>query len=506
MTIKANSHISFWQSEPIPRFEKLKQNHDTGVCIIGGGIAGLTTAYHLLEAGIGPVTIVEDGFVASGETSRTTAHLSNALDDHYVNIERLHGADGAKLAAESHSWAIRRIKEIAEKENIHCDFETVDGYLFASRPQDVELLKSECAAAKRAGLEDVELCSNAPGMPFAIDNCLKFSGQAQIHPEKYVAGLAKAVRSMGGKIFTSTHVKKIESSGRPVALTKDGHKITCKQLVIATNSSVFPRVGLNLKQTAYRSYVVGLRIPAGSLPNQLLWDCEDPYHYVRVAKNHRETEDILIVGGEDHRTGQHKNPDECFVRLEQWARERFPMALETAYLWSGQIIETIDGLAYIGRDPHHVNIYHAEGDSGHGLTHGTIAGAILTELIQDKTHKWAELYNPNRLSLRSVPHFASEAIHNTLQYKEWFAPNTVETEEDIERGKGAILKNGIGKVAAYRDLEGTLHKMSAMCPHLGGMVQWNQTEKTWDCPCHGSRFDCEGNVVNGPAIDNLKPL
>ena len=182
------------------------------------------------------------------------------------------------------------------------------------------------------------------------------------------------------------------------------------------------------------------------------------------------------------------------------------MALETAYVWSGQVIEPIDGLAFIGRDPHHVNIYHATGDSGHGLTHGTIAANILTDLIHDKTNKWSKLYDPSRITLKSLPTFASEAFNTALQYKEWFAPIEIESEQGLERGSGALLRHGVGKIACYRDLEGNLHKMSATCPHLGGVVAWNQTEKTWDCPCHGSRFDCEGNVINGPAIENLKPL
>lgn len=506
MTIKANSHVSFWQAEPVPRFEKLHQNLATDVCVIGAGVAGLTTAYELLRAGLRKVTVLEDGVIASGETSRTTAHISNALDDRYTELERLHGFKGAQLAAESHTWAIRRMKEICDHEQISCDYEVVDGFLFATNPEEAEDLKSEYAAAKRAGIEDVELCSSAPGIPFAMDHCLRFPQQAQLHPEKYIAGLAKAVKSLGGKIFTSTHVQKIESSAKPVAITKEGFKVTSKNLVIATNSSVFPRIGLNLKQSAYRSYVVGLRVPAGSLPNCLLWDCKDPYHYVRIAKNQRDSEDILLVGGEDHRTGQNFNPDECFTRLEQWARERFPMALETAYLWSGQILEPCDGLAFIGRDPHHVNIYHATGDSGHGMTHATIAANILTDLIQDKTNKWSKLYDPGRISLKSLATFASENFNTALQYKDWFIPAEVDSEQALEPGKGALLRHGVSKIACYRDLEGNLHKMSATCPHLGGVVAWNQTEKTWDCPCHGSRFDCEGNVINGPAIENLKPL
>lgn len=470
MTIKANSHVSFWQSEPIPRFAKLHQNITADVCIIGAGVAGLTTAYELLKAGFNKVTVLEDGVIASGETSRTTAHLSNALDDRYTELERLHGFKGAQLAAESHTWAIRRIKEICDKEQIRCDYEVVDGYLFATRPEDFEVLKTEYAAAKRAGIDDVELCTSAPGLPFAMDHCLRFPHQAQMHPEMYIAGLAKSVKSMGGKIFTSTHVQKIEPAAKPIATTKEGFKVTSKHLVIATNSSVFPRIGLNLKQNAYRSYVVGLRVPAGSLPNYLLWDCEEPYHYVRVAKNHREAEDILLVGGEDHRTGQNHNPDECFTRLEQWARERFPVALETAYMWSGQIIEPIDGLAFIGRDPHHVNIYHATGDSGHGMTHATIASQILTDLIQDKTHKWSKLYDPGRITLRSLATFSLETFNTALQYKDWFAPAEVDSEQVIEPGKGALLRQGMSKIACYRDLEGNLHKMSATCPHLGGAV------------------------------------
>jgi Rieske Fe-S protein len=253
-------------------------------------------------------------------------------------------------------------------------------------------------------------------------------------------------------------------------------------------------------------------VARGSVPQILLWDTPDPYHYVRlqqVADSEEGSEsgqyDVLIVGGEDHKTGQADDADERFRRLEEWTKERFPQVEGFAFRWSGQVMEPVDGLAFIGRNPlDRGNVYIATGDSGNGMTHGTIAGMLLTDLIMGRENKWAELYDPARKTLGAIKDFAQENLNVAAQYTDLVTPGEVNDVSEVKAGEGAVIRRGLSKVACYRDDAGTLHERSAICTHLGCVVQWNSTEKTWDCPCHGSRYQKDGHVVNGPAISGLK--
>jgi len=216
---------------------------------------------------------------------------------------------------------------------------------------------------------------------------------------------------------------------------------------------------------------------------------------------------VLIVGGEDHKTGQAVDTDERFVRLEAWTRERFPMVERVDYRWSGQIIEPVDYMAYIGKNPGgDEHIWIATGDSGNGMTHGTIAGIILNELVQGRKHQWSRLYDPSRVRLRATPEYAKENFNVVEQYKDWFTGSDTGDIMAIKPGEGAVIGRGRGKIAVYRDERGDIHRLSAVCTHLYCIVRWNDTERTWDCPCHGSRFDPYGKVVNGPAIVGLSPV
>jgi nitrite reductase/ring-hydroxylating ferredoxin subunit len=286
--------------------------------------------------------------------------------------------------------------------------------------------------------------------------------------------------------------------------------VTARAVVVATNTPVNDRVAIHTKQAPYRTYVVGARVPRGSVPDILLWDTPDPYHYVRLQRGSRGEggdesggSDVLIVGGEDHKTGQANDADERFSRLEAWTRERFPQVESFVYRWSGQVMEPVDGMAFIGRNPlDSDNVYIATGDSGNGMTHGTIAGILLTDLIQGRENRWAELYDPSRkpLSLSAAKDFAEENLNVAVQYTDHVTPGEVSDESEIRAGEGAVIRRGLSKVACYRDESGALHERSAVCTHLGCVVQWNSGEKSWDCPCHGSRFHrTDGHVVNGPA-------
>lgn len=499
--------VSVWMATAsVPAEHALRENTTADVCVIGAGIAGITTAYLLASEGRS-VVVLDDGPIAGGETQRTTAHLSNAADDRYFEIERLHGEQGARLVAQSHTSAIDRIEAIVREEKIDCDFERVDGYLFGPSEEATDLLDREYESAHRAGLVQVERLSLSPMAFFNTGPCLRFPRQAQFHPLKYLAGLAEALKRAGGRIFTGTHVDAIES-GKPAAVkTRGGPVVNAKAVVVATNTPFNDLVAIHTKQAAYLSYVIGAAVPHGSVPKALYWDTLDPYHYVRIQSAsgmNPTTPDLLIVGGEDHKTGQAHDADVRYARLEAWARERFSMMQEVRFRWSGQVMETIDGVAFIGRNPlDQDNVYIATGDSGMGMTHGTIAGILLTDLILGRENGWATLYDPSRKTLRAAGRFAKESLNVAWQYGDWLTPGDVSSVEEIAPTKGAIVRHGLAKAAVYRDAEGTLHEKSAICPHLGCIVGWNDNEKTWDCPCHGSRFDCHGRVINGPANSDL---
>lgn len=482
---------------------QLPSNVEADVCVVGAGIAGLTTAYLLACEGRS-VVLLDDGPIGGGETGRTTAHLTHALDDRYGRLEQLHGQDGARLAAESHTAAIVEIERIVKAEGIDCAFERVDGYLVEPVGEASNALTSELAAAHRAGLIGVELIDRVPYDGFEFGPALHFPRQAQIHALDYLYELARAFERKGGRLYTGTHVDSVDSAkGSARVETTNGCVVRAAHVVVATNTPFNDRVVIHTKQAPYRTYVVAGQIPVGSVPHILLWDTPDPYHYVRV--HHSDEGDYLIVGGEDHKTGQANDAGDRFKKLEDWARERFPMVTDFDLRWSGQVLEPIDGLAFIGRNPADAdNVFIATGDSGNGMTHGTIAGLLLTDLIMGRENPWADLYRPSRKTLSAAGEFVKETANVVLQYADHLHSADVASVDDVPSGCGAVVQEGSHKVAVFRADDGTVSKFSAVCPHLGCIVRWNGLERSWDCPCHGSRFDKLGGIIHGPAIKGLE--
>lgn len=492
----------------LPRYPSLERDARADVVIVGAGIAGLSAAYLVARTGRS-VIVVDDGAIGGGMTKVTTAHLSCVIDDRYAEIERLHGEEHARLAAQSHRAAIDRIEETVRDEVIDCGFARVDGYLFLSPEDSPSLLDEELAAARRA-LIDAERLARAPLDAFDTGPCLRFPRQGQLHPLKYVVGLAQAIERHGGRIHSGTHVQDI-GGGSHARVVAGRHTISADAVIVATNTPINNRLAVHTKQAPYMTYVIGALVPRGSVPQALYWDTQDPYHYVRLQS--LETgewagRDLLIVGGEDHKSGQADDTDQRHRRLEHWTRPRFPMVERVVYRWAGQVMETIDGLAFIGRNPglRDNNVYVVTGDSGMGMTHGTIAGMLLTDLITGTANPWEPVYDPSRKPLRAAAEFTKEVLNMAVQYADWVTPGDAVDLDTIQPDSGAVLRQGFRKVAVYRDERGAVHERSAVCPHLGCIVDWNPTEKTWDCPCHGSRFDRFGTVINGPANVNLRPL
>lgn len=492
--------ISIWEETVAAKaVTPLESDINTDVCVIGGGIAGLTTAYLLAKAGH-KVAVVDDGQIGGGETSRTTAHLSNAIDDRIYRIEKWHGAEKAKLAVESHTSAIDEIERIVNTENIDCGFMRLDGYLFEAEESEDDL-GEELSAAHRCGLSNVRWVDRAPMVN--IGRCLHFPRQGQFHVLEYLDGLVDAVERMGGRLFSGSRVTAWTGGNTPAATTAGGHTVTAENLVLATNYPLMSNMFAELP--AYRTYAVGVEMPADSLEPALYWDTGDPYIYVRTQDE--GDHQILIVGGEDHRTGQANDGPERFQRLFSWAKKRFPSAGVMRYKWSGQFLETHDGLAFLGRySSNEPNVYLITGDSGMGMTHGTIGSILIRDLIEGVNNPWADVYDPSRIATQSLSQAVPEIVSSTLPYKDWLTGGDISSVDELGIEEGGVIRDGLQKLAVYRSSSGELVTRSAVCTHLGCIVRFNSLEKTWDCPCHGSRFSTDGEPINAPAITPLEKV
>lgn len=483
------------------------------VCVVGAGIAGLSTAYLLAREGRS-VVVLDHGRVGGGETGHTTAHLANAMDDGFTRLERMHGRNRARKIQESHFAAIERIERIVAEEDIACDFERLDGFLFDPPGARRRHVPKEFEAARRLGV-DCEMVDRAPLVGFDTGPAVRFFRQGALHPLKYLRGLVTAIRRDGGRIHTGTHVSAIDG-GQPCRVhTSDGFVVTCDHVVVATNAPINERIGVHARQAPYRTYAVAAAIPPGTVHPALYWDTADPYHYVRLHAEESPEPGIvpaaeyLIVGGEDHKSGEQEGSERHFRNLEAWARQRFPTMGPVTYRWSGTVFEPVDGVAFIG---HHAgdakNVLICTGDSGQGMTHGTIAGMLLTDLVAGRKNAWAEVYDPSRLrvSLPAAVEAVRAGARTVGHYASRLGGGDVRDAEAIAPGEGAVVARGTEMIACYRDLDGTVHEHSAVCSHLGCVVAWNASEKRWECPCHGSRFDRYGKVQNGPAMEDLAPI
>ncbi len=492
---------SLWlEDTELPAFPPLQGGLQTDVVVVGAGISGVTASLLLQRAGK-RVVLIEARRIGHGETGHTTAHLTEVLDARYHALESKFGREGAHLAAESSRAATDRIETFVRELGVDCGFEHVPGYLYAEDERQRTDLEKEFESLQRVGAE-VSWVESFP-LSFHVDGALRIERQAQLHPLRYLRALAARFVAAGGQIFEGTSMLALDD-GKPCRVSTSGGVLVAQDVLVLTNVPVSNRFALHTKNSAYRTYAVAglLQKP---FPAGLFWDSHDPYHYTRTQRT--PSGSFLIVGGEDHKTGQKKDTGQCFERLCEYSATQFGVT-EISHHWSGQVIEPVDGLPFIGRNPGEKHVRVATGFSGTGMTFGTLAGMLLSDQVLGIENRWSELYEPTRLKpLAQAREFVAENVDFPSHLaRDRLARGDAQSIDQVAPGEGRLLRSGGKMLAVYRDDAGTAHVRSAVCTHLGCHVQWNEEERSWDCPCHGSRFDVDGAVLNGPAISGLEEV
>lgn len=505
MNVGNEASQSYWmKGAPVLDAPRLAIAEHSDVVVVGAGIAGLSVAYELGRLGRA-VIVIDRGGIGNGMTARTTAHLSSALDDFYSELIRVRGEAESRLYHESQVAAINRIETICRDENIDCDFHRLDGYLIPTEEGPIPVLQDEYEACRMLGVA-VEWVDRAPVPGLDTGRSLKFPSQGRFHPTRYLAGLARAILARGGRIFADTaYISHEEDRGGVRIQTEGGAVITAKSAVFATNSPVNDKVAIHTKQIPNRTYVIAGAVPKGSVPDILLWDTHEAYHYVRIQEL-SETQDLLLVGGEDHRSGRATDQDVRIGKLADWTRRRFPSFGGIDHSWSGQVLEPIDFMPFSGRNPGDRNIYIHTGDSGQGITNGVAGSLTIAALIVGEDSRFASVLDPGRKSFgtaASLGEFVSGQANVVKTMAEHFGPGEIGSASELEPGQGGIMREGLFKLAVYKTPEGEIIRRLAVCTHVGCVVHWNGFEKCWDCPCHGSHFAPDGEVLNGPALSAL---
>lgn len=498
---------SYWiGSAALPTFPRLEQDLDVDVAIVGGGITGITAAWLLTRAGR-TVALLERERCAGRDTGHTTAHLTSVTDTRLHTLLRQFGKDGARAVWDAGGAAIDQIVAAIRAEAIDCDFRWVSGYLHAplggaDRPIRAEL-EREAAAAAELGIR----AEATDGVPRLALPGLRFPHQALFHPRKYLAALVRSIPGDGSHVFEQTAVEEI--TDQPLSVKAAGHTVRCRHVFLATHTPLSGKTGFlaatlfQTKLALYTSYALGAKVPAGTMPEAAYWDLSEPYYYLRVERH--GDHDYAIFGGEDHKTGQETNTAEVYHRLEARFLEVLPEA-KIDHHWSGQVIETHDGLPYIGETADRQHI--ATGFAGNGMTFGTLGAMMMSDAVLGRTNPWQQLFDPHRIKLRggTWSYLSENKDYPYYMLRDRLGGAEADSLAVLGRNEGRILKLDGKRVAAYRDAEGAVTLCSPVCTHLGCIVAWNNAERTWDCPCHGSRFKPTGEVISGPAEEPLERM
>jgi glycine/D-amino acid oxidase-like deaminating enzyme/nitrite reductase/ring-hydroxylating ferredoxin subunit len=502
MTALEGKNTSLWvDTAPGTDYPVLTPGLHVDVAVLGGGIAGLTTALLLKRDGA-KVAVIEAGRVGAGVTAYTTAKVTSLHGIQYQDVESSFGADGARAYAEANEAGLDRIARFVEELGIDCDWRRKPAYTYAEDESDLAKVQHEVAAAVRAGLKAT--FTSDTDLPWPVAGAVRVDDQAEFHPRRYMLKLAEAVPGGGSHVFERTRAIAV-AGGEPVRISTTRGELTADQVVVATHFPFLDRGGYFARMHPERSYGLGLYLKSGAAPQGMYLSTESPSHTVRSHPT--ANGEMVIAGGESHKTGQGGDTAERVARLERWARRRFDVK-SIEYRWSTQDNMPVDGVPYIGRlAPFQKRIWVATGFMKWGLTNGTAAGMILTDLIGGRDNPWADLFDSTRFKpLASARELVKENANVGVHFVgDHLGRPDVRSTAELGPGEAGIVRRGAGKIAAYREQDGTLHAVSAVCTHLGCQVKWNEAERSWDCPCHGSRFHYTGRVLQGPAVKDLEP-
>jgi glycine/D-amino acid oxidase-like deaminating enzyme/nitrite reductase/ring-hydroxylating ferredoxin subunit len=497
----------YWiSSAELADFPPLSSDLEVDVVVIGAGLTGITTA-HLLKKSGAKVALLERQRCAGADSGHTTAHLTYVTDERLHRLVKVFGRDAARAFWEAGIEGIDRIFEITKEQRIECEFRWVPGFLHGSlkdgSQDDRAGLEEDAQLAEELGFEAEFLES----VPYARKPGIRFANQGKFHPIKYLDALLRTLPGKGSHVFENTEVTEVESG--PLTIHAGNFKVRCSYLVIATHNPLMGKTKFidatlfQSKLALYTSYVLGARLPLGLIPEALFWDTTDPYYYLRVEP--RSDHDYVIFGGEDVKTGQEDNAQEVFGRLEKQLLNVLPQA-QVQDRWLGQVVETNDGLPFIGESAGKQFI--ATGFCGNGFTLGTLSAVMARDRFLGRKNPWFDLFAVDRKKFHGG---TWRYIKENLDYpfyllRDRLAGAESDSVDDLKIGEGKIIRLEGKKVAAFRDEDGKVTLCSPVCTHLKCIVHWNTADKTWDCPCHGSRFKPTGEVFSGPAEEPLEKL
>ncbi|MUG90993.1 FAD-dependent oxidoreductase [Scytonema sp. UIC 10036] len=492
-------NISYWiDSTPENKFSSLVNTVTVDVAIVGAGIAGITAATLLKRAGK-TVALIDSDRIAAGVSGHTTAKVTSLHQLVYAELIEKFGEEKARIYAQSNQAALERVAAFVEEEQIDCDFSRQSAYSFTESQDQLNKIEKEVEAALKLGLPASYVRQTS--LPFPIAGAIKFDNQAQFHSRKYLLHLAKGITGNGSYVFENTRVQRVEEDNPCQVITNRG-TVQAQDVIITTNLPILDQGLFFAKTYPKRSYIIGARIEASKAPKGMYIGIGETYYSIRTTPYQDGL--LLLIGGGGHKVGTVTNTEEKYLDLEAFARSRFGID-SFEYRWSTQDAVSFDRLPYIGKlTPLNNHIYVATGFSLWGMTKGTLSGMLLADKILGIDNPWAELYD----ATRATPFVSVEGIKQNFDVGVHWIGDRIkgigDSFVDVANGEGKIVTVDGKKVAAYRDERGEIHAVSAVCPHLGCVVAWNSAEKSWDCPCHGSRFNSDGTILHGPTVKDLK--
>jgi len=503
MIARDGACTSLWQdhTSAYTTRNSIDRHRQYDVILAGGGITGISTALLLQKAGL-KCAVLEANTLCFGTTGGTTAHLNTLMDTPYATIRKNFGKENASLVARAAEDALALIEKNIREYSIDCGHEKATAYLFSRDKDQSEELEEIGRASLEAGLDLAH--SDTIPLPIPFKKALRINGQAKFHPLRYVYALARAFEDLGGVIVQHCRVQAADNEEELIVRTDCG-EYRASYLIYSTH--IPPGVSLlNARCAPYRTYVMAVTLADNDYPEGLIYDMVDPYHYYRTQEVGGKK--YLIVGGEDHKTAHERNTESCFRKLESHVREYFKVK-EIAYHWSSQYFEPVDGLPYIGHMPGQPGrILVATGFGGNGMTYSSVAALLLKSLVLGEENKYADLFNPNRLKpIACFTNFVKENVDVLKELVGKLASKEKLPElAGLAPDEGKIVQFGDHTLALYKDAKGNLHALHPACSHMKCNVAWNASERSWDCPCHGARYDIDGKVLTGPADRDLEKI